>query len=458
VVAVTSVFLVLGWGLSIEDFGLYTFAYSLASLVGILSEVGLGSWTTAYMPRKPENLGELIGDVISLRSFLVIPYIGILIVILLLMGLPHENVNVVLALGLSLGLFGIAQQEACVCTALERSELSAILSLVGSCSTVCAIAVWWLAFRGDLLWFCQLSVISQVPAAVTGLFLIRRKAFHFTIKAGLGSWWSILRRSYLFALVSLVATGGGLIETVMLKSLHVANQQIGLYQMAMKLALFACLPTAALIEAFRPVLARRNVGPKDRLTAGIHTFHKLQFALASFPLVFMAIFSQRILHLLFGDKYLDAAPITTLAAIAFIIAYLPPSWTVLDAMGWQRYTLLIMVIRTSSAVFLNFMAIPLYGVTGVVTVTIVVNCVTRFCTSRLYKKVGVTAIRSSFDFVRISAVLVFVGLASYMTDMIIGFVAASIVFVVLVAIGMYTIGLGKQDREIMSGLLRRRIA
>lgn len=263
VVAVTSVFLVLGWGLSIEDFGLYTFAYSLASLVGILSEVGLGSWTTAYMPRKPENLGELIGDVISLRSFLVIPYIGILIVISLLMGLPHENVNVVLALGLSLGLFGIAQQEACVCTALERSELSAILSLVGSCSTVCAIAVWWLAFRGDLLWFCQLSVISQVPAAVTGLFLIRRKAFHFTIKAGLGSWWSILRRSYLFALVSLVATGGGLIETVMLKSLHVANQQIGLYQMAMKLALFACLPTVAWSPRIcRPVRASRSTPPR----------------------------------------------------------------------------------------------------------------------------------------------------------------------------------------------------
>lgn len=164
----------------------------------------------------------------------------------------------------------------------------------------------------------------------------------------------------------------GRVDTLMLGYFQAAAS-VGVYNAALPLAQLVPIILQSFTTIFMPTIsAILSTGEKQDLRSIYTTTTKWIFTLTLPLFLLLFFFSQPILSLLFGSKYVGGAVALKILSFGFLVhAAVGPTAMTLNVLEKTKLNLINTLVAFASNIILNYYLIPIYGITGAAVATAV---------------------------------------------------------------------------------------
>jgi len=356
--------------LGVEGLGTYSLVLSYLGIFVTLAALGLGTLVLREAARDLEQAhvffvnAALFGTVSSVAAI-----VG-MVLIVSFMGYKNEVFQAAVICSFSLFPTTAINYMEAMFRAFERSEYIAITFLLENLLRVgsCVILLWYgygilalfTAFLGSRFLACLLMFSCYVKVLGMPKFQFRPDVWRFLGK-----------EAATFASIAMFSTIHLHIDQIMLSKLK-SLESVGIYSAADRLLDFCRALTVAFSAALFPILAKEYVSGIAELRR--LTIRSLRYLLlGTIPTAIgTAILANNIITLVYGQKFLSAAPVLTLhifSLIPFSMVYFLAS--VLIVTDNQRVDLGINVLAALINIALNFALIPYFAEIGAVLAVLI---------------------------------------------------------------------------------------
>lgn len=371
-------------------FGRFQFATTVTAILALVTDLGLGLWTTRALARGVEQADAIVGTTLRTRALCAAPYAAATLVIALAVG-PGEARAAVLLLGISALCGAFVDHFAAVLRGQGRFRDEARLNVTRALAVAAAgFGALWAA--RSLVALVAGVAAGTLAAALVGVALLRRplrgpfdaRLMRTAVRESLPIW--------LAGVFSILYFRG---DTVLLRWLA-GDLELGAYGAAWKMFEGSQLLPAMIMAATFPPLARAAGDPErrrrwERLVAAL----LLGLGLAV-GLVFFAARTP-IIAALFGPAFAPAVPSLAALACAVPLMFLNCGLThFLIARDLARLNLVFAAALLPLNVGVNLWAIPRWGGRGAGWATVATEAaLTLFCLWGLRARGGATAARTA---------------------------------------------------------------
>jgi len=255
--------------LSVAGYGEYTAIYSFLTFFGIAADLGLFTIAVREMSENEDEIPKIIGNILSIRTILVVLIMGVAIVSAFLIPAYEEtriSIGVAVA-SLTVILTIMNGTTTSVLQAKLKMHQASIATVVGKVITVVFmlyIVVW--GFPSDKeMGFYMLLVAGNVGALIMELTTryYVRKITPLNYRFDFGFWKQVLARSIPYGLALILNTVYLNIGPIML-SMMGTKEQVGIYGVATKmLEQFSILPLY-FMNSVLPVLTKSIKDKSER--------------------------------------------------------------------------------------------------------------------------------------------------------------------------------------------------
>jgi O-antigen/teichoic acid export membrane protein len=176
--------------------------------------------------------------------------------------------------------------------------------------------------------------------------------------------------SYPLIFVGISSLVTGWTDTFML-GYFCTSSEVGIYNAALPTSKLLGVVLSPIGMIFGPVIV--GLYAKDRINDLRRTYSSVTkwiFSLVFPGFLLMALFSKRILMILFGDAYVSGSTAMSILAFGVLItAMVGPAASVIGAYGRTKIIMWCSFFGASVNVLLNFFLIPIYGINGAAVAT-----------------------------------------------------------------------------------------
>ena len=359
------------------DFGLLSYAISFYGLFAALSVLGLESISIRELVKHPQKRDEILGSVFLMRIIGAVFTLLIIAAILLISREAYFTSILIIIISGS-AIF----QSVSVVDYYFRSRVEAKYSVYVLSSSVIVSSIIKLILvylKAPLIYFALVFTFEFIVAAIgfitvykfRGLKLTKWK-FNKFIAANL------LKDSWPLILSGIVVSVYMKIDQVMIKNM-LNNEQVGYYAAAVRLSeAWYFIPVAITNSLFPAIVNAKNISEEfynNRMQKLYDLLAWMGIAIA-LP---VSIFSKQIIVLLFGAAYEQSAIVLTIyiwAGVAVFLGVASSQYLINE--NYTKLSFLRTFIGMIINVTLNFILIPLYGITGAAVATLVSYSVATF--------------------------------------------------------------------------------
>lgn len=371
----TPVFLVIiARRLGTEDFGSYSFAFSLASILLVLGDMGLSKLVVRELSPRREQASRYLGGLITLR--LLTGVVGTLV----LYGFIHwagrrgDTRQALLLIGISLVLStGFRRLFDAVFQALEEMKYQAYMDMVDIFLTFglgifCVHAGWGLHGVALAMFY------GSTTASLLDFAVLMKKVGKPRLRLDLGFLKSLVKGALPFAGMGLITFLFGYMDTVIV-SLFRGDGQAGIFSGAYRVIWgMALIPTTVMTAVF-PYLSRtRGEGEAHGELMGRVVKYLSMLSLPFSTL--LLLYSRQVMTLLYGAEYSGGVPALAIMAAApiFSFAYIPMA-DLLNAHYRHRRSLAALGAAALVNAFLCLLLVQFMGISGAAVATLAAEAV-----------------------------------------------------------------------------------
>lgn len=354
--------------LSVADFGILSFVFSISAMAAVVSDLGMMNTAVRRLASSPDSRSQTISGLLTSRFLmgLLLWIFGVLASALFLNTQEALIAALLVMATLPLGALTATQ-------AISQAELHFVVVniLLGLQNFLWLAAVAFLAWiQADLLQFAVAFLFCGiVQAGIT--WLLCGRGIDFRWKVGLQETLPLLRKALPIGVGSLAVTGYYRLTGIVLYA-HAGPEVAGNFSAAFRILDALQAIPATLSAAFLPLMARYFAQNKiSQATAVWNLALRLILTVSVLSAVAISLLSQPIVELLYGSKYQTAADLLALLMIAF-----PPvclGWMltgVVTATGHVKSYAVIAVSVAILSISASLLVIPLFGAPGASLVTI----------------------------------------------------------------------------------------
>ncbi|NOZ63323.1 MAG: flippase [Calditrichaeota bacterium] len=357
------------------NYGIFSLGISVVEIAGTLALLGLPTAINRYVPFYLSQKKEAVVRGTIRTSFLISAPAGLLTMALLILLNQQICLNiynkpalvpVLRYFAIIVPFFSLMMLNSSIFTGFKRMDL--IVYTQQSLRYLTILIVFLvLLFSG----FGIKAAIFAYPAgyfitAMVGLVLAQKlfPIWGKTLSAR-PNYKEIISFSWPLILVSMIWFIIDRVATLMLGYFKTA-EVVGIYNAALPLAQFIPAVLQSFTTIFMPI-ASSLISSKDikELRKVYATTSKwiLVLTLPLFLLIFT--FSEQLIALLFGAKYISAAPVLQILAFGFFFhAIVGPTTTSLNAFEKTKITLINTVVGFAVNITLHLLLIPRFGIIG----------------------------------------------------------------------------------------------
>jgi O-antigen/teichoic acid export membrane protein len=348
---------------SVEDFGYYSIALALATVLSLLSEMGISALAVRETVARPENEARVLAIALAAELVTSVAAAALLIPLVLLLGYPSEVVVLAAVAAfsvLSQGLLAAAQVPFQARRVL--SYVAGFGALQGTATA--ALGFPLLAFGAGPVGLMGALVFGSVAALGGAVWALRRlsiRPFWSGVKGRLGG--------FLAAALPIAAAGGLEIVYERLDLLLLSKldgvEAAAIYAVPLQALLYANLLPAIILGAFFPLLAANLRDDPEQGRRSVMLLARI-FAVLSLPLVIVLVTcGETLVTFVLGARYTDAAvPLAIISGSMVIGFFNYLFWYALLAAHQERAKLKILAVGLPVNTALNVILIPRYGATG----------------------------------------------------------------------------------------------
>lgn len=362
--------------LSLNDNGMLGYATSLIEVVTAICGFGFYSIVTREFVEDEEHAGKTLCSCILTQAAAAVIGIAALQVIVRIIAPGEQDLYPIVFLQSTSTLFGSLSLFVYWFRFRHKADLVAILRLAAFFLT----AIWRLAalYVFDSLFFytCGLAAESLLFGVFLLIFFFRNYTGKFqysfrTAKRIMGS-------SYPFIFSALLMTIYGQTDKIMLKSM-MDNSSVALYNASLRLACALSMIPSSLVEGFRPEVMGLKRKDEGLFLKRFRQLYAIVFWFSVAYGVFVTVFAEPLILILYGEKYLGA--VSSLSLVVWYSAFsyfgaINNMYMVAEYKGkWVQITTLAGAL---SNVVLNFALIPFLGIIGAALASLLTQFITNF--------------------------------------------------------------------------------
>jgi O-antigen/teichoic acid export membrane protein len=350
------------------DFGRYTAAIALVSLLIVLIEFGTSGYLVREGAQRPDHLGDVLGHVVLLRTMLAALAAAVAIPVGILVGYDTATIT---AVGLFAVAAGVRMVGAAFVSALQSLEL---LGAVARMQAELAIAqaagaAFAVVAGGDVV------AVSWAVLGVSALYPLRtwfvlRRNWRGRVLLRLAGFRSTLRVAGYFGIAAGLTTILTYLDAIMIQAFR-GNAETGLYGAAYRILLALTFFPAVYSEAANRSIAHLGKSDPDRLGRVSSRIVGHLLMLSAPIAVGGMILSDEILRTLFGAAYGEAG--TTLAVLLVALLFVYPSHVTVRAcyaLGMERQIAGSLMLAVAANAAANLFFIPRWGMVAAAAATL----------------------------------------------------------------------------------------
>ncbi|MDQ7916539.1 flippase [Mesonia sp. MT50] len=181
--------------------------------------------------------------------------------------------------------------------------------------------------------------------------------------------WSFIKDSFPMMLSSTIMVFLGWMDTFIL-GIYETDESIGIYNVALKLALVATFSIEAINSSLAPKIAKLYEERKNEQFLKLVKFStRLNFGITTLIVATLIIFNQWFLGI-FGDEFkVGSLALIILCSIHLINSAVGSVGIIMQMIGKQKQYQYIAIISLCINLTLNFLLIPIYGIIGAAVAT-----------------------------------------------------------------------------------------
>ena len=310
--------------LGLEEFGRYSVVLSLITVVGAVTDAGMGTLgLREFSQRRGEDRDELMRTLLGLRLALTLLGAGCATLIALTLGYRAELVLGAVLAGLGLVLtVGQTTLGIPLGASLRNGTLAAI-DLLRQALTLAGFATLVLLGAGTAA-FLAVPIPAGVVLVVIVAVLVRGQV-SLRPRVAPRAWLALLGTSVGFALAT--AVGTIYVYTAQILTGFVASdEQVGLFAAAFRVfVVLAAVPGLLITVAF-PVLARAARDDRDRLAYGVGKLLDVSALLGVGAAVGLLTGAPAIIEVMAGPDFAGAARALRVLSLAVVMSFLLAAW------------------------------------------------------------------------------------------------------------------------------------
>ncbi len=370
----------LGWtgtvlivrALSTDDFGRFTFVFSLLGVMSIVTDMGIGRLALSGLMRGDEtDRARFAGSYVLLRCLLGLVGYGVAVGFVALAGYDAAVVRATAVAGLVVVVATPAQAYETLFQAARRMHGIAVLEAVGRVAQL-GLTAAVAAAGGSLLLFTVPAVLAELVVLVCVAPLAHRLvAIRYVVDVR--GWWRLLREAAYLSVGGALTTLYYRVDLVMLSKMEDFTV-VGEYGVAFKFVDLAHFVSAAVTVAILPPLV---AAWPDRIEEFRNTVRRAATTLAwvgGAIVVEFALFAEALVRLLYGEAYAVAADAARVLVASQCLTYFSNlALMALIAADRQRRYPLIALVGLLMNVVLNLVLIPGYSYEGAACATLITD-------------------------------------------------------------------------------------
>ena len=343
------------------NYGIINYAASIATFAFPIAQLGFSNTLVQELTRNPQAEGKILGTSIFLSFFSALFCMGGVVSFSAVANWGDTETIAIVAIYSITLLFQVLDLVQYWFQAKLLSKYSSVAMLVAY-AIVSGYKLYLLVTQKSIYWFAASQAIDYFLIALF-LFLLYRKLggqpFSFD--------WSLAKRlfgtSKYYIVTGLMTAIFSQTDKIMLKSMA-GETATGYYSAAVAIASIPTFVYAAIIDSYRPVVfAAQN--DEKRFELNLRRLYSIVIWLSLLQSVFMTIFSDLFVGILYGEAYAPTSTILRIVVWFVTFSYLGSIrniWVL--AKNKQKYLWIINASGALLNVALNWAMIPFLGAVG----------------------------------------------------------------------------------------------
>ncbi len=434
--------------LGVEGFGILSLALSITGIFGVLTDFGLATLTIREVSRDKSLANKYIGNTAVMKLFLSILTFGVIGLIVYIIGYPETVANVIYLVTLSVIMTTFTGIFNSIFQAFEKMEYLSINIILNAVLMIAGVLL--VIYRGlDIVVLSSVYFFSSLIVLLVTLIMFSRRFFMPKIQIDLSFWKLTLNESLYFGVSSILIVIYFYIDSLML-SIMVNNEAVGIYNAAYKLIfVLMFLPNVFLTSIF-PLMSKHYESNRELLKVEYEKSVKYLFALAMFLFIFVLVFADKIIYIIYGSGYTSS--ILALQTLIFVVPVIFITYlfgNILGAINKQRILLIVTGINALVNIVLNLILIPKFSYIGASVATIITE-VSGFSLMIIYISKYFQQISWKNNFLKTLILSVIVLVVTYYLKININWILAAILGMVLFMALLFLFNIiSREDLEIV---------
>ncbi len=363
-------------------YGVLGFGVALLSYFGLAVNMGMDAHAVRVVAKTPAHGKSVVKLVLASRMLLAVLIAFSVMALVPLMGLSDQVQTVVKIQ--CLGLFGVALTLDFFYQARQKMEIVALRQVSAAVMGMVAVLLW--VRDSDDIYFAAgvpvaVLILSAIALCLYFVFISRGNAGNIPVPSRI----DFVKRALPVALMGVLTTIYVNLDIVILGFI-VNETEVGLYVAATRILTVAVILPNLLHSVFYPALAEVMDDDAKRENMAKNLTRVLAFLGAGVGAAGV-LFVPILLPLLFGEDYSGAELALQILMANAVFVYLSVAvGTFLLAAHCDKAYTTILGIGAGLNIVLNFVLIPIYGIEGAATATLVTQLVVWVCVAALAKK------------------------------------------------------------------------
>jgi len=348
--------------LGVENFGILSFALALASILEILSDLGLNILMTRDVARDNSLTQKYFKNIIGIKLILLVILVSGTVLGLNLMSYPQNEISVIYIILFMLIFNTFSGVFYSLFQAYEKLEYQSIANILNSILMLAGVLLI-IKFNSGLI---LLSILYALIGGLVLLFYVYISLTRFKFprprfEFDFNFWKPTIAQALQFGLIGVFTTIYVWIDSVML-SFMAGNEAVGIYNAAYRIVLILLFIPIVINAAVFPVMSRLYRSSSDSLQKITEKYFKFML-LISMPMgILITFFAGNIILLLFGNQYYPSVIALQILIWATVLTFINSSYVQLFQSSDKQMTVTkIAFIGMIINISLNLLLIPKYS-------------------------------------------------------------------------------------------------
>ena len=345
-----------------SNYGLINYAAAVVAFFVPIMQLGFRSTLVQEYIHNAENEGQVLGTstVLTVLSSLLC-MIGVASFVMITNGNEKETI-LVCVLYSGVLLFQATEMIQYWFQAKLLSKYTSVVSL-GAYVVISLYKIYLLATGKSIYWFAISNALDYLLISA-GLFVVYWKKGNSPLSFSMAMAKKLLGKSKYYIISSMMVTVFGHIGSIALEFFS-DKEAVGFYTAAITCAGMTGFVFNALIDSARPVILSQKQTDQAKYEKGVIGLYSIIFYTSVLQSVGICIFANLIVRILYGAAYQAAVEPLRIIAWYTIFSYFGPVRNIwILAEGKQQYLWIINLSGAVVSLILNFVLIPIWGVSG----------------------------------------------------------------------------------------------